>query len=293
MDSIGSVNLLGPIIAAAERNIPPVDGDYLDDEGFLMCGKCHTRKQCEITMPAVPFGEGGQMMKVPVMCDCMKAGVEREEEEDRKRQDMYAIQRLRRASLIDTALHDATFDNCRVDKDNAKNLKMCRRYAERFDEMLEQNMGLLFYGDVGTGKSYSAACIANYLLARRVPVVMTSFIKLLSSMQNISIDNEDLIRRLNRAKLLIIDDLGAERGTEYAIENVYNVIDSRYRSRLPLIITTNLSLKEVRNPVDDRYSRIYDRLSGLFPMEFTGISYRKADAATQLNKMKQILEGDD
>ena len=48
-----------------------------------------------------------------------------------------------------------------------------------FDEMLEKNQGLLFYGDVGTGKTFAAACIANYLLERRIPVVMT-FLLLLS-----------------------------------------------------------------------------------------------------------------
>lgn len=293
MDRIGSIGIMSSLVAAAERNNPQRDGDYLDDEGFLVCGKCHTRKQCEVRMPAGIFGPEEHTAKVPTLCACRKAEIEREEEEDRKRREMDSIQKLRNASLIDATLREATFDNYRVDKENARNLKLCRRYAEKFDEMLEQNMGLLFFGDVGTGKSYSAACIANYLLARQVPVVMTSFIKLLSSMQNFSNDNEDMIRRLNMAKLLIIDDLGAERGTDYALENVYNVIDSRYRDNKPLIITTNLPLSELRSSSDVRYKRIYDRLSGLYPMEFTGISYRKFDAAKRFDKMKKILEGDD
>ena len=122
---------------------------------------------------------------------------------------------------------------------------------------------------------------------------MTSFIKLLDAMQNFSNDNEALIRKLNRAKLLIIDDLGAERGTDFALENVYNVVDSRVREEKPLIITTNLTLTEIRSPSNMRLSRIYDRLNGLYPMQFTGLSYRKHDAAARLKEMESILEGDD
>ena len=61
---------------------------------------------------------------------------------------------------------------------------------------------------------------------RRRSVVMTSFVKLLESMMNFKEDDSVLISRLNRAKLLIIDDLGAERGTDYALERVYDIIDA-------------------------------------------------------------------
>ena len=96
--------------------------------------------------------------------------------------------------------------------------------------MMTKNQGLLFYGDVGTGKTFSAACIANYLLNRKIPTVMTSFVKIIG---NADLRNREesmyFTDRLNRAKLLIIDDLGAERGTDYALERVYDIIDSRYR----------------------------------------------------------------
>ena len=82
-------------------------------------------------------------------------------------------------------------------KDNAYNLKLCLRYAKHFDEMLAKNQGLLFYGGVGTGKTFAAACIANHLLSQRVPVVMTSFVKLLETMQGFSEDDSALIARLN------------------------------------------------------------------------------------------------
>ena len=60
----------------------------------------------------------------------------------------------------------------------------------------------------------------------------------------------EYISRLCSFPLLIIDDFGMERGTEYGLEQVYNVIDSRYRSNKPLIVTTNLTLHELQHPPD-------------------------------------------
>jgi len=60
--------------------------------------------------------------------------------------------------------------------------------------------------------------------------------------------------------LLIIDDLGVERSSEYTIELVYHIIDARYRSGGPMIITTNLTLNEMENPGTREKERIYDRI---------------------------------
>ena len=65
---------------------------------------------------------------------------------------------------------------------------------------------------------------------------------------------------LDDYSLLVIDDLGVERNTEYAMEQMFTVIDSRYRSKKPLIVTTNLKLEEIKNPPDLAHARIYDRI---------------------------------
>lgn len=283
--------MLAPIVAAAARENTFVDGDYYDEEGFLCCGKCHTRKECEVELPEI-LGCGPRG-RFPVMCECHRQWVEELEEHERKNKEMEIVRRLRRESLMSPMYEEATFQSFRVDQANACNLKVCRRYAEHFDLMAEKNQGLIFYGDVGTGKTFAAACIANYLLSRGVSVVMTSFVKLLNSMQTYGNDNERLISNMNRAKLLIIDDLGAERDTDFAQEHVYNIIDSRSRAKLPLIITTNLTIREIREPCSTRYARIYDRLSKMLPVEFAGGSWRKDDASRSLTEMKKFLEGND
>lgn len=287
--------LMQPIIDAANRNNAPVDGDYVDEEGFLCCGKCRTRKQTIVHLPESLSKNGmPEDMKVGIPCECRKREIERQEKEERERKEMEAVAALKRQSLMDERLADATFENFQQTKQNARQLRLCRRYAEHFDEMLEKNQGLLFYGGVGTGKTYAAACIANYLLSRRRSVVMTSFVKLLNSMQTFREDDSVMLNRLNRAKLLIIDDLGAERGTDFALEKVYDIIDSRYRARLPVILTTNLSMDEMKEAVDIRYTRIYDRIFELcYPLEFVGRSWRKAEASRRFNEVEAFLEGED
>lgn len=90
---------------------------------------------------------------------------------------------------------------------------------------------------------------------------MTSFVKLLDTMKGFQSDDQAMIAKLNKAKLLIIDDLGAERSTDTALEKVYNIVDSRYRAKRPVILTTNLGIDEMKETLDIRYSRIYDRIS--------------------------------
>ena len=107
----------------------------------------------------------------------------------------------------------------------------------------------------------------------------------------------NLFRPLNGADLLqsappllVIDDFGMERGTEYALEQIYNIIDSRYRSRKPLIVTTNLTLTELKNPQDTAHARIYDRLLELCtPIACTGPSMRKDIGQAKLNLLKTLL----
>lgn len=294
----GVSGALGGLMAQAQRAGQPENGDYYDSEGFLACGKCHTRRQVEVNMPdlkAVPFDPKKKVrVKMPVSCRCRAERRYQEEQMLQQDKDMRAMEALKRQSLMDERLRDVSFDSFRKTNDNAYNLKLCLRYANHFDEMLAKNQGLLFYGGVGTGKTFAAACIANHLLNQRIPVIMTSFVKLLESMQGFSEDDSALIARLNRAKLLIIDDLGAERSTDYALEKVYDIVDSRYRAKLPIILTTNLSMTELKESADIRYTRIYDRIFEMcYPMQFKGQSWRKVEAARRFDAMKNFLEGND
>ena len=104
-------------------------------------------------------------------------------------------------------------------------------------------------------------------------------------------DKTEYIRLLNRYELLIIDDLGVERSSEYVLENIFSVIDWRYRSGKPLIITTNLPLAQLKQETKIEKKRIYDRiLERCIPVKIDGVSRREAMANDNMQTMKNILK---
>ncbi len=165
-------------------------------------------------------------------------------------------------------------------------------YAAHWEEMKAENIGYLLWGKVGTGKSYFAGCIANALMEREVSVCMTNFALILNDLAASYKDRNEYIDRLCRFPLLILDDFGMERGTEYGLEQVYNVVDSRYRSQKPLIVTTNLTLEELQNPEDTAHARIYDRLLEMCcPVCITGENIRKATAQGKMERLRGLMNG--
>ncbi len=268
----------------------PQEGDYVGADGLLYCGKCNTKKQARLELPE-QFGTFAKI--VPCICQCEVARLEAEKEAIESAKARERIDRLRRKSLMDEMFRQSTFDNARIDEYNQKPMRIARRYAEQFEQMLEKNRGLLFHGLPGTGKTYTAACIANYLLDKGIPVMTTSFVKLnqIVSSRQAEDDDESIMDAMNRAKLLIIDDLGAERNSEYSVERVYSFIDNRVRSKLPLILTTNLSVRQMQENDDIRYQRIFDRIFQVcFPIEVTGASRRKREAAKLYQEMKSLFD---
>ena len=153
------------------------------------------------------------------------------------------VSRLKTNGLQDKSLRDYTFAN---DKGYNPEIQKAHDYVAHWEEMKAKSLGLLLWGDVGTGKSFFAGCIANALLEKGIPVLMTNFSRILNTLTGMySDDRNQFIDSLNKYSRLIIDDLGIERGTEFSLEQVFNVIDSRYRSKKPMIVTTNLTLDEL------------------------------------------------
>lgn len=271
-------------MSRAEASIPKNDEDYINPaDGLLWCGKCHTPKQCRVTMC-------GKEFTPYCTCKCVQERYEREREVFLRTQRETDLKRLKASSGISGNLTNCRFENYSVTANNDKAYAVCRKYADNFNAMLEKNQGLLLWGGVGTGKTFSAACIANALLDSGISVVMTSFAKLLGTSNGFCI-NEDMITELNCAKLLIIDDLGAERSTDFALEKVYSIIDSRYSAGLPMILTTNLDLQEMQRCTDIRYMRVYERiLEVCYPVRFAGKSLRQDEARDRFAEMKDFFE---
>lgn len=171
-------------------------------------------------------------------------------------------------------------------------MEKAKTYVDRWAEMKEKNLGLLIWGNVGTGKTFFAGCIANALIEKGIPVVMTNFSKIINTLTGIfSEERNRYLESLVKCELLIIDDLGIERNSEFALEQVFSVIDSRYRSKKPLIVTTNLTLDEIQNPENLAKARIYDRILELcVPVKINNANIRKQNAAEKLKELRNIFE---
>lgn len=271
------------IMSLAEKSkelIKCEDGDFVKD-GLLHCGRCSQPKQCRVEFM-------GQIITPMCLCKCQVERKEKEAEEERQRQRAERIAKNRTNCFPERQMQEWTFDN--DDGANEKLTNMAKRYVAHFDNFCKDGKGLLLYGGVGTGKTYLACMIANALLDKGYPVLVTNFSRVLNTLQSNFDHKQDYLDSLNRYSLLVIDDLGVERGTEFAKEQVYNVIDNRCLSGLPMIITTNLSVKKLANETEIGYKRIYDRIiEKCYPVEVAGESRRIKKLIEGKDDMKNIL----
>ena len=205
----------------------------------------------------------------------------------KEEEQLLYVRRLKATGIQERHLQDWTFASAT----DTPSVQMAKRYAENWKKVKAENLGLLLWGDVGTGKSFLAACIANALLEKGVPVLMTNFSKILNQMGAMYSDERyRYIASFNRFSLLIIDDLGIERNTEYALEQVYAVVDERYKAGLPLIITTNLTISQLRNPEDVAHARIYSRILEMCtPVHVPGLDRRTAIGKSKQELVKDVL----
>lgn len=258
--------------------------DYTGEDGLLYCGKCRKPKEAYFPEGKTFFGRD----RHPSECDCQRAARKEREAAEKRRSHLETVERLKRQGFTDKTMQDWTFAN---DNGSCPQMKNAAGYVARWEQIKDGNYGLLLWGRVGTGKSYFAGCIANALMEQEVPVRMTNFAAILNDLAASFAGRNEYISRLCSFPLLIIDDFGMERGTEYGLEQVYNVIDSRYRSRKPLIVTTNLTLEELQHPQDTPHARIYDRLTSMCaPVRFTGSNFRKETAQEKLERLKQLMK---
>lgn len=270
--------------AAVERNaaaaIKTEDGDY-EKDGLLYCGKCNTPKQCFVEV-------FGTIRKPPCLCACKKATRDAEEEARRQRELAEKVQRYRRLGFPESEM--ANWNFAADDGSNPQMTTAMQNYVQHFDDFQKQGKGLLLFGNVGTGKTFLAACVANALIDKGVPCLVTNFARIANTVQGLFDGRQEYYDSLNKFPLLVLDDLSAERKTEYMQEIVFNVIDARYRAKLPLIITTNLTREELQKPADVTYQRIFSRLFEMCtPIEIAGADRRHAALKNDIAATKQLL----
>ena len=226
-------------------------------DGLQYCKVCGEAKEAFF-----PKGDFMGMKKHSRQCACDRKAYEEEQKYFKDKEHRELVSRNTSICFDESRMEEWTFEN--ADMSDAV-MHKAKKYVDNWEKMKRNHIGCLFWGPVGTGKSYVAGCIANDLLKREVTVKMTNF-------------------------NTIIDDLGVERNSEYALGIIFSVIDRRIRSGRPLIITTNLPLKEIKSETMLDKRRIYDRILEMCtPMYVGGTSKREAIASMKMEQAKTLL----
>nr|UVN01003.1 MAG: dnaA protein [Bacteriophage sp.] len=276
------IDIIDTINARAARQYAEHDEDYRNEDGLLMCGKCHTQKECVLPQ------NDDTTRTVRCACKCSVARNAKEAEEKRKRDRLQYLDSMRRTGFPDAEMREWTF--AKSDHADQRNENIARKYVANFDVMRSQGTGLLLCGSVGTGKSFLAAAIANELISQGTPCLMTNFSRIISRISEKFGGDQKYLDNLNRFDLLIIDDLGAERDSDFTWEKVMNVIDARYRAGLPIIITTNLGPKDFADRGDIRRQRVFSRLKEMcICLEVNGADRRSKKMQDKLTTAKSLL----
>lgn len=196
------------------------------------------------------------------------------------------LKTLRRQCFIPPKYLLKTFADYEVTRDNEEAIKIAKWFLKK-----KPAKGIYLYGEVGTGKTFLASIIAQEWLRSLKTVVFGDVPTLLSEIKKAfdksSEENaENVLDRYCKCSLLILDDIGAGQITEWNVGQLYQIINTRYNSNKPTILTSNfdleglksrLSIKSFKGEIIDNFSatRITSRLAEMCELTFLGTTDRR------------------
>lgn len=197
----------------------------------------------------------------------------------RCRRQIIALRKARSLSaVIPRRYHDVAFDRYPViEIEPRAAVRQVRSYVDRIDEHLDAGRGLWFMGPVGTGKTTLAMLVSKAALEAGRSVAIYSLPRLLNEIRDThraERSHVDLLDRLTAVDLLHVDDVGAERHTDWVLEQLYSIVNTRYEDQKAIVVTTNLSPDELGEQIGSRtVSRLIEMCGD--PLPLFGVDKRR------------------
>jgi DNA replication protein DnaC len=166
----------------------------------------------------------------------------------RCRPQLQALAKARSLSaVIPRRYRHVAFDRPPITDIDRQIVKAVRAFTERIEEQLDKGHGLWLMGPVGTGKTTLAMLVSQAALKAGRSVAIYSLPRLLNEIRDThraERSHVDLLDRLTAVDLLHVDDVGAERTTDWVLEELYSIVNARYEDERSMVITTNILDRE-------------------------------------------------
>jgi DNA replication protein DnaC len=230
----------------------------------------------------------GRKRLVQPKCECEWEHEKKKLDEAARHHQIRETERLFTISNLGKRFAESTFETYNVRPGSEKSFEIAKRYVSEFETWGPQS--LLIWGIPGNGKTHLAASIATALHVKGKIVVFQSVPELLERIKSTFNKNsrdteEQIMKALLSCDLLIFDDIGAEKLTDWVQDVMFRIIDGRYRKEMPILYTSNLRPNELADQVSDR---TYDRITETtLQVENKASSYRREIAKERIRKLSE------
>jgi DNA replication protein DnaC len=265
--------------SSASRKRPRAEALKLDDK---ICPHCGRELQAEwVEFPPAlqrKYGKPGEWDYHPCTPECEKKNDQREWELMRRNARVAILQER---SGLSKRMKGYTFASFKpyLSPTATKAAEKVENYLKCWEENKEAGRGLYFCGGVGTGKTHLAVAVMNELMQRkRVPSLFVTVPEFLDNLREAYMipgrDLDEWMDTVKNADLLVLDDLGSERPTEWVRERLFVIVNHRYREALPTLFTSNIGPKDLASQLGERTASRIIAMCDWISLE--GEDYREA-----------------
>ncbi len=243
--------------SSASKGRAQAEALRLDDKVCPHCGRGLQAEWVEFP-PALQrkYGKQGEWYYHPCTPECEKKNDQREWEHMRRDA---RVATLRNRSGLSKRMRGYSFANFKpyFSPSAARAAEKVENYLKSWEENREFGKGLYFCGGVGTGKTHLAVAVMNELMQRkRVPSLFVTVPEFLDNLREAYMipgrDLDEWMDTVKNADLLVLDDLGSERPTEWVRERLFVIVNHRYREALPTLFTSNIGPRDLATQLGER-----------------------------------------